>query len=199
MAKVRLRPGAMLAPLPTALVTCTDGERDNILTVSWTGILSTVPPRTYIAVRPRRFSHGLLLRGGDFVVHPCPASLVRAMDFCGMYTGAKVDKFERCHLTRVPSEVVAAPTIEECPVALECRVTEVRQWGSHDVFFADILSVSADETLFDERGALHFERAEFCSLCHGAYYAPGRRLGSFGFSAAGSRKKPRRRSRDGTK
>ena len=125
MGRTELKGGALAAPLPPALVTVGEGERANVLTVAWTGILATVPPRTYISVRPRRHSYALLTEGREFVVNLAPTSLARAVDFCGMYTGAKVNKFEKCSLTKTPSLTVAPPTIAECPIALECRVVDV--------------------------------------------------------------------------
>lgn len=183
MARVTLKAGAMTAPVPPTLVTVGAGEQSNVLTVAWTGILSTVPPRTYISIRKQRFSHSLLTENGEFVVNLAPATLARTVDFCGMYTGAKVDKFERCHLTLVPSQEVSVPTIAECPVSLECRVREVREMGSHDVFFADILTVTVDDSLLDKNGRLCLERAGLLAYAHGEYFSIGRRIGAFGFSA----------------
>lgn len=198
MGRIELKGGALTAPLPPALVTVGEGEEANVLTVAWTGIFATVPLRTYISVRKRRHSHALLTRYGEFVIHLPPTSLVREVDFCGMYTGAKVRKLERCGFTRIPSVTVGAPTIAECPIALECRVREVAEMGSHDVFFADILRVTADERLFDEMGKLHIERADLLAYAHGDYYSLGRRLGGFGFSAR-KKKSGGRRGGDGKK
>ena len=96
MSKIKLRGGALLAPLPPVLVSCGNGETDNILTVAWTGILNTVPPKTYIAVRPKRHSHAIIKENGEFVLNLAPASLVKTVDYCGIYTGAKVNKWEKC-------------------------------------------------------------------------------------------------------
>ena len=189
MGRQTWRGGAMLAPVPPAMVSCGSIEKPNILTVAWTGIISTIPPRTYISVRPERFSHALIRESGEFVINLCPASLVRAADFCGMYTGAKVDKFARLGLHPLASQKVGAPSIEECPLSLECRVFEVKELGSHDMFLADIVAVTVDERLLDEKGKLHLERAELAAYAHGDYFALGRRLGNFGFSAVKKKKK----------
>lgn len=189
MSKVKLKGGALLAPLPPVMVSCGSGDSANILTVAWTGILNTVPPKTYIAVRPRRHSHALIKESGEFVLNLTPASLVRAADYCGMYTGAKVNKWEKCKLTPVEVEEVSAPIIGECPLSLCCKVTAIRSEGTHDLFFADIVGIYAEEGLMDEKGKLHFERADLCAYAHGEYFALGRKLGSFGFSAAKKKKK----------
>lgn len=188
MKRKNLSPGALTAPLPPCMVTVGDMEKNNILTVAWTGILATVPPKTYISVRPSRHSHGMLGVGREFVINLPPASLVKEVDFVGIYTGAKMDKFERCSLTRVKSQKVSPPTVAECPIALECRVTEVISMGSHDVFMADIVSVSCHDELIDSEGKIHFENADLLAYAHGEYYTLGERIGRFGFSTDKPRK-----------
>ncbi len=177
-----LNAGALTAPIPPAIVTVGRGEEVNALTVAWTGILATVPPKTYISVRPSRHSYALLKRYGEFVINLPSCELARKVDYVGIYTGAKVDKFEKCGFTKIESKTVSAPTIGECPIALECRVSEVLPMGSHDVFIADILSVSAREELIDREGKIHFEKADLLAYAHGEYYALGDRVGRFGFS-----------------
>lgn len=202
MARAHFGAGALTAPLPAVMVTVGDMERSNIITIGWTGILSTHPARTYVSVRPSRHSHEMLRLGGEFVINLTRASQARAVDFAGIYTGAKVDKFEALGLTRVASREVAPPTIAECPVALECRVVEVIPMGTHDVFIADILSVSADEDILDGRGKICFERAGLLAYAHGEYYALGEKLGSFGFSTKKGKSaanKPKEKSEERTK
>ncbi len=189
MGRKTFRGGTLLAPLPPALVSCAAGDRTNLITVAWTGIVSTVPPRTYISLRPTRFSHALISESRAFVINLPTAELVRAVDFCGMYTGAKVDKFARCGLHAVPSEAVACPTLAESPLSLECRVFDVLHLGSHDMFLADIVAMTAEERLLSEDGKLHLERADLCAYAHGEYFALGKRIGKFGFSAV-KKKKP---------
>ncbi len=192
MGRVKWRGSTLLSPVPAALVTVGAGEEANVLTVAWCGIVCSQPPVTYISVRPQRHSYGLLKAGGEFVIHLTNEQLVRATDYCGVFTGAKVDKFEKCHLTKIPSTEVAPPTIEEAPLALECRVRHVEPLGTHDMFLADIVAVTVREELLDESGRLSLERAGLVAYSHGAYYALGRKLGSFGFTAA-KKKKPQRK------
>ena len=191
MGRIRFRGGTMLAPLPTALVTVKDGDSINAITIGWTGILSTQPPKTYISVRPSRYSYQMLKNSGEFVINLTTAGLTRAADYCGVFTGRKVNKFEKCGLTPVPSEEVAAPTIAESPLSLECRVTDVIPLGSHDMFIADIVAVTADEAIVDKNGKLRLDRADLAAYAHGEYFALGKRIGAFGFSAAKKKKKTR--------
>ena len=175
-------PGALTAPIPPAIVSVGSYEDANILTIAWTGILATQPPKTYISVRPSRHSYGMLKEGGEFVINLPSVDMARTVDFVGIYTGAKMDKWQKCSLTKQRSEQVSPPTVAECPIALECRVTDVIKMGSHDVFMADIVAVSCREDIIDEEGKMRYDRANLLAYAHGEYYALGDIVGRFGFS-----------------
>lgn len=183
MARKSFNPGTLLVPLPAVMATVGDMENSNIITIGWTGILSSDPPRTYISVRPTRYSHKLLSENPEFVINLTTENLAYATDYAGIYTGAKVDKFEKLSLTKQPSEKVKTPTIAESPLALECRVFDVLHFGTHDVFMADIVNVTVREELLDEKGKICIERAGLLAYAHGEYYSLGEKIGKFGFSA----------------
>ena len=188
MSKVVWKGGALSAPLPPVMVTCSDGEKDNIITIAWTGIVNTIPPKTYISVRPSRHSYNIIKESGEFVINLTPASLIKTADYCGIYTGAKVDKFAKCGLTKAEASQVSVPLIEECPLALECRVTDITPLGSHHMFLADIVAVDVDESLLDKDGKLHLERAGLAAFAHGEYFELGKKVGNFGFSVKKKKK-----------
>lgn len=196
MSKVAWKGGALLGPVPPVMVSCGDGERDNILTVAWTGITCTHPPKTYVSIRPSRYSYSIIRETGEFVINLAPAALIRAVDYCGIYTGAKVDKFRKCGLHREPGQAVACPLIAEAPLSLECRVTDVISLGTHDMFMADIVAVDVEEALLDEKGALQLSRAGLAAFAHGEYFTLGKRIGKFGFSAAKGNLKSRSKTGD---
>ncbi len=181
--KIKWKGGTLLAPVPAVMVSCGTMEKPNIITIGWTGILCSDPPKTYISVRPQRYSHGLIKESGKFVINLTTESLVKATDFCGVRSGRDNDKFAKCGLTAVPAhELSDAPVIAECPVSLECKVTDIIPLGSHDMFMADIVAVDVDPSLVDEKGALHLGRAGLISYAHGDYFAQGKKLGDFGIS-----------------
>ena len=190
MSKTKWKGGTLLAPVPAALITCSDGEHENVLTVAWTGIINSDPPKTYISVRPSRHSHGLIKKSGEFAINLTTKELVRPTDWCGVFTGSKVDKFERCKLQKAPANEISCPILAASPVALECKVTDVISLGSHDMFLADIVAVDVEEELIGSDGKLHLERAGLIAYAHGDYYELGKRLGSFGYSVAKKKKKP---------
>lgn len=188
MSKQVWKGGALLAPLPAALVTSGDMEKSNVCTVAWTGIVNTKPPKTYISLRESRYSYELIEKTGEFVLHLTTAQQVRAIDYCGMYTGRKVDKFQKCGLTKTAGQSVAAPVIAECPLALECKVTSMQNLGTHVLILADVVAADVEDALLDKNGKLALDRVNLAAFAHGEYFALGKKLGKFGFSAA----KPKR-------
>ena len=176
---------AQLAPVPAVLVGCGDGSRRNpwnLITVGWCGMACSDPPQLTIGIRPERFSFGLIRRTGEFTVNLPAKALTADLDYCGVVSGKAVDKFKERNLTPVPGKTVKAPLVGECPVALECRVKEALELGSHWLFIADILAVRVDPGLVDEDGKLDMEKAGLITYAHGNYYAVGEELGRFGFS-----------------
>ena len=188
--KKQLAPGALLAPVPVVLISCGTVEKPNVFTVAWAGTVCTHPPMISISVRPGRFSYPLIKESGEFVLNLPSASMARAVDLCGVKSGREVDKFALCGLTAVPAAGVSAPAVEECPVRFSCKVKSVTPLGTHDLFLAEIVSIEADEALFEENGRLALEKANLLAYSHGEYYTLGKKLGSFGFSV---RKKKKRR------
>ena len=197
MARQNFKAGTLLAPLPAVMVSVGDMENSNIITIGWTGILSSDPARTYVSVRPSRHSHKMISESGEFVINLTTEELARATDYCGVYTGAKVDKFEKCNLTKIESNCVKAPTIAESPLSLECRVFQVINSGTHDIFMADILNVSCRDELLDEKGRICFERAGLIAYSHGEYFSLGKKVGRFGYSTDKKRCTTKKRSTGG--
>lgn len=189
MAKIKWRGGALLGPVPPVMVSCGDMEKSNIVTVAWTGILNTIPPKTYISLRPSRYSYEIIKEKREFVINLTTAELVRTADSCGVYTGRKVDKFAKYGLTKAEAFEVSAPVIGESPLSLECKVTDIIPLGSHDMFIADVVAVDVDESLLDKEGKLHLDRAHLAAFAHGEYFELGKRIGTFGFSVK-KKKKP---------
>jgi flavin reductase (DIM6/NTAB) family NADH-FMN oxidoreductase RutF len=119
---------------------------------------------------------------GEFVVNIPNRKLAFATDFCGVKSGKNIDKFEQLKLTPGKSNLVAAPYIEECPISLECKVKDIVKLGSHDMFIAEIMCVDVDESLLDNKGKLHLNKADLICYTHGEYRTLADSLGTFGYS-----------------
>lgn len=183
MAKQSWKPGNMLYPLPAVLVSCQGKDTEpNLLTIAWAGTISSNPPMVSISVRPERYSYNMIKETGEFVINLTTEELLRATDYCGVVSGKDVNKWEKMKLTPIPSQKVSAPAVKESPVNIECKVTEVKELGTHHMFLAEVVAVQADEKYMDEKGKFHLESSKPIAYSHGTYFSLGEELGKFGYS-----------------
>ena len=188
MPKEIWKPGNMLYPLPVVMVSLADRDgRANIITVAWAGTVCTNPPMVSISVRPQRYSYQILKDTGEFVINLTTKELAFCTDYCGVKSGREVDKFRGMQLTQEAAQYVKAPMIAQSPVNIECRVTQVQELGSHDLFLAEVLAVHADQQYMDAKNKFHLEWANPLVYSHGSYFVCGENVGSFGFSVRKSR------------
>lgn len=189
MSRQAWKPGNMLYPLPAVMVSCArDGEKPNIITVAWAGTICTNPAMVSISVRKERYSYNIIKETGEFVINLTTSDLCRATDYCGVRSGRDVDKFKEMNLTPVASVNVKAPGIGESPVNIECKVIEVKELGSHDMFIAEVVGVNVDDRYMDESGKFDLNRANPLVYSHGEYFEMGKKLGKFGYSVEKKRK-----------
>lgn len=180
--KVKWEAGTLLAPVPAVLVSCGDMNKSNVFTVAWTGIINSSPAKTYISVRKERFSYEIIKNSKEFVLNLTTRGLVKATDFCGVRSGKTIDKFKEMNLTKQSANEVVCPLIGESPVNIECRVTDIVELGTHDMFVADILCVDVNKELLDNNGKLNLDKANLIAYSHGEYFALGEKLGKFGYT-----------------
>ena len=192
-AKRDFKPGTMIYPLPAVMVSCGETpEEYNIITIAWTGTICSDPPMCYISVRPGRHSYDIIKRTGEFVINLTTESLARATDWCGCRSGRKYNKWKEMNLTPGPARVVKAPVIAESPVNIECRVQQIIPLGTHDMFIAEVVHITAEEAFFDENDAFSLARARPLVYNHGHYFGLGKKIGKFGWSVE---KKTEKKSR----
>ena len=183
----------MLYPVPAVMISCADEEgRSNIMTAAWAGTICSDPVMVSVSIRPERYSYGIISRTREFVINLTTEQLAYAADFCGVRSGRDIDKFKEMNLTPEKGEVVSCPVIKESPVNLECRVAEVHEYGSHDMFVAEIVNVQVDEEMMDEKGRIRLDKAGLVAYNHGEYFGLKRQpLGKFGYSVMKAKTKKR--------
>lgn len=177
----------ILNPVPVVMISCAgkDQARPNIMTAAWAGTINSEPPMLSVSIRKSRYSHKLITQTGEFVVNLVSKSLCKACDYCGVRSGEDEDKFKTMGLTPVKaSGLEYAYAVKESPVSISCKVKDVLELGSHDMFIADIEAVTADSYLLDEKGRLCLDNAKLVAYNHGEYFLLGEKLGFFGYSVA---------------
>lgn len=180
--KIPFGVGSILNPVPAVIVTCGSVENPNALTIAWTGTLCSNPPKTYISVRPERYSYDIIKSSGEFCINLTTSKLARAADYLGVRSGRNEDKLAKLGLSVSAAQSVSAPILDASPLSIECKVERVIPLGSHDMFIADIAAVDAARELLDENGRLRLDKAGLLAYSHGEYFELGKKVGKFGYS-----------------
>ena len=184
--KIDIGVSTSLNPVPVVMISSSSDEVPrNICTVAWAGTINSEPPMLSISLRKSRLSHEMISSSGEFVVNLVSKSLAKSCDFCGVRSGRDVDKFAKCGLNSYPAKgLEKAVAISESPLSLSCKVKDVIELGSHDLFIAEIVAVACDSYLMDEAGKVCLDKAGLVAYNHGEYFLLGEKLGFFGYSVA---------------
>ena len=184
MARQVWKPGNMVYPLPAVMVSVGDKEGNtNIITIAWTGTICTNPAMAYISVRPERYSYHMIKESGEFVINLTTEDLAKVTDYCGVKSGKDVDKWKETGLTPIKSESLKyAPSIEESPVSIECKVKEIKELGSHHMFIAEVTAVTVDDSYMNENNKFELNKTGLLAYSHGEYMGLGKKIGTFGHS-----------------
>ena len=183
MSKISWKPGNMLYPVPAVMISCKEeGKKPNIITVAWAGTICSDPVMVSISVRKERYSHDIIKNSGEFVINLVTEDLTFATDYCGVKSGRDIDKFKEMKLTPVNIEGVSAPAIAESPLNLACKVKEIKELGSHDMFIAEVVGVTVDDKYMNENGKFELNSSKLVAYSHGEYYGLGKYIGKFGYS-----------------
>lgn len=173
--------GAKLAfsPLPTLVIgTYNTDMEPNVMTASFGGIVSAVPPTLGISIRKATLTYENIVRSKVFSVSIPSQDYIKEMDYFGLVSGKNNAKFLDTGLTATKGTFVAAPYVEEFPVNIECKLIKTIELGSHIQFIGEIVEVKGE---LNEKGIFDIAQIKpisFVGSDNGfSYYGLGTKLG----------------------
>ncbi len=183
-------PGPMLPPVPAILLTV-DGPADgpDEISVVWTFVVNGDPPQIGISVGDEHIAAELIRRHREFVLNVPTVDIVDAFDVVDMNSGSAGDKFAMAGLTRGRAISVAAPTVEQSPIHVECRVFDtIEVPPARTIFLAQVLATAVVQGSCDENGRLIVPAVPFFGMTAGSgeFYTMGELVGHIGESVGRS-------------
>jgi len=180
------KPGPMVPPVP-AIITSVHGKPSDPdeLSVLWTFVVNGDPPQVGVAAGDEHIAGGLITLHREFVLNVPTASMIHGFDVIDFSSSRPGDKFAKSGFTRGQATRVGAPTINEAPIQLECRLTHtLRVPPMRTVFIADVVATTVHEGICDEDGRLRPESAAFFGMMAGCgeFYTMDRKMGHIGQS-----------------
>ncbi len=169
-----------LAPLPVVLVTARlrdkDSIADNIIPISWTGIVESAPHMININISRGKYSWEIIKKTKQFGVAIPGAGHIREVDICGTTHGDKVDKFSLTGFEKVEASIIDVPLIKQCPINMECTLEDIISFKSHDMFIGKIEATHLDDSFADENGEPDFKKINILCYANGDYWDLGTKL-----------------------
>jgi len=115
------------------------------MTIAWIGMVSSTPPTVGISMTKSRYSLELIESSKEFTVNIPSAEDFKEVDYCGIVSGRKHDKFDETSFTPLASSKVKVPIIKECPYNMECVVTQTITLGDYVLILGEVVETHIDE------------------------------------------------------
>ena len=139
-------------PTTVAIVGARYGNELNFMAAAWHTLLSFDPPIFGVSISPKRYTHDLLAKSGEFTASFLGHEHVELVEKLGRTSGRKIDKVLEYRLNLVDSKVVKVPGIGAAMAIYECKVLESRSYGDHTFFVGRIVGLHYDPRAFDDVG-----------------------------------------------
>lgn len=138
----------LIEPGPVVLVTTHDGQKNNIMTISWTMVLDFTP---LLAITTGEWNHSFaaMQRNRECVLAIPTVDMLDKVVGIGTCSGADTDKFAKFKLTPVPAKFVKPPLIKECLANIECEVIDIVK--EHNIVVLRVVAACIDPVRKEKR------------------------------------------------
>ena len=155
----------LMEPGPVVLVTTHEGQKDNIMTISWTMVMDFTPVFA-ITTGEWNHSYAALRKNRECVIAIPTVDMLDKMVGIGTCSGKDTDKFGKFKLTPVQGKVVRAPLIKECLANIECKVIDIVE--KHNIVVLEAVAAYID-TMRKEKRTVH-------AVGDGTFIVDGRKM-----------------------
>lgn len=143
MAKMKIDENAFPYPMSMVIVGTLVNHKPNFMAVGWITRVNYKPPMIAIALGKSHFTNGGIHASGAFSVNIPSVSLLEKVDYCGIVSGKKEDKSKLFKV--IPGEKTGTPMIDDCPVCMECKLVNVVDLPTNELFIGEIVGACANE------------------------------------------------------
>lgn len=139
-------------PAVVAVVVVKYQDIVNGMAVAWNTGLSSNPPLFGLLIAPKRYTHELIEKTGEFSVNFLPAEKSETIAICGRISGREMDKFKEYNIELEPSKKISSPVIKDAYAAYECKLQKIIPAGDHSLVIGEVLNVHYENDAFLENG-----------------------------------------------
>jgi len=179
MARIDLGAQGFIYPMPMTLIGADLEGGLNFMPVAWVNRVQPNPPRLATGMGKVHATNAGIREHGEFSVNIPSVEMVAVTDWCGLVSANRgAEKAAVFDVVR--GNLEHAPMIAECPLSLECRIHEIVDLGSHELFVADIVATWTEERFLDEAGRPDVTKMRPFTLTmpDNRYWAVGEQVGA---------------------
>jgi len=153
--------------------------KPNVMTAAWAGVCCSKPPCIYVSLRKATYTYNNIMERKAFTVSIPSLEYTKEVDYFGITSGKKVDKFSTTGLTPVKSDLVDAPYVKEFPLIIECKLIQIVEIGLHTEFIGEIVDVKADSSVLNEKNLPDIEKVKpiVWNIAGMSYHKVGKSVG----------------------
>jgi flavin reductase (DIM6/NTAB) family NADH-FMN oxidoreductase RutF len=155
----------LIEPGPVVLVTTNDGEKHNIMTISWTMVMDFTPVFA-ITTGPWNHSYKALRKSRECVIAIPTVDMIDLVVGIGTCSGSDTDKFKKFGLTPAKAKHVGSPVIRECLANIECKIIDII--NKHNIIVLEGVAAYYDSSRQEKR-TIH-------AVGDGTFVVDGRKL-----------------------
>lgn len=148
MEKTNLGKNSFIYPMPVTLLGTGHREKTNFMALGWLSRANGNPPLLVAGVNKAHLTTQLVKENKAFSINYPAEDMIKEVDYCGLVSGRKEDKSQL--FTVEYGELENAPLIEECPLCLECKLVDVYEMPTHNLFVGEIVASYADERILTD-------------------------------------------------
>ena len=177
MAKVVIEKNLFCLPWTQTLLGTHVEGRPNFMALDWLTRVNYQPAMLGVCVNKGHASNAAIRQTGEFSVNVPTVDMVAVTDYCGLVSGKKEDKSKLFDIFY--GDLPAAPLIRECPLAIECRLTQAVELPTNTFFIGEIVNIHADESCLENGKAdVRKVRPFLLTMPDNRFWAVGEQVGS---------------------
>lgn len=163
-------------PMPVLIVGANVENKANFLTVAWFSMVNFKPATIAVVLNKGHYTNSGIRENRAFSINVPSIDLLEATDYCSIVSGFDQDKSRVFDISY--GELENAPMINECPMSAECRVVQIVELETHEVFFGEIIKTYAkSEVLTDGRPDVTKVNPILYSMYDNNYWTLGKNIG----------------------
>jgi flavin reductase (DIM6/NTAB) family NADH-FMN oxidoreductase RutF len=143
MEKINIGSNTFIYPMSVTLLGSIVDGKPNFMPLGWVSRVNANPPMIAVGVNKKHYTNEAIRKNKSFSVNFPDVDMVKVTDYCGLVSGKKIDKSELFEVFF--GDLDATPMIKECTLSMECKLVDIYEMPSNDLFIGEIKGVYTEK------------------------------------------------------